>query len=136
MKLFRVFLVLWLSLSVPTSALASVMSGGHCKRSEMAAATASAHGQHAMHAEMQMQGGEHAQHMAHADQAAKSGKSQCTCGCSCCGTNCAVTCSAAMVSGAIRESFFLGRDSRLIASGPTHPVAARPFDLLRPPSLI
>jgi hypothetical protein len=134
MKLFRLVVLLWLSLSVPTAALASVVSAEHCQRGKPAAG-ASAHAQHAMHAGMSMQG-EHAQHMAHAGQQAKVDNSHCSCGCNCSNSHCATSCTGLMAVGGFRDSLSVSRDHRLITSGSPHPIAALHLDLLRPPSLI
>jgi hypothetical protein len=133
MQLLHLMLVLWLSLSVPTAALASVVSAEHCQHGKPT--IASVHTQHAMHADMPMHG-EHAQHMAHAGQQAKVDKSHCSCGCNCSNSHCATSCTGLMAVGGFRDSLGVSRDLRLIISGPTHPIAARHLDLLRPPSLI
>ncbi len=80
--------------------------------------------------------GEHAQHMAHAGKLEKASKNGCNCGCHCSNTHCATSCAGLLAVGSFIGGFNIGRGSQLIGSGQTHPVAAHPLDLLRPPSLI
>ncbi|MGH8530765.1 MAG: hypothetical protein ACRETN_13140 [Nevskiales bacterium] len=133
MSLLRIILAFWLSLAVPTAALASAMNEGHCQRANpIATAAASGHGQHAMHAAMQ---GEHAQHMVPAGKITKSEKNPCSCGCNCSGTHCATSCGGAMASGGFRDVYSFGPSFGLSMARPAQAVAAHTLDLLRPPSL-
>lgn len=133
-KLLRALLILWLSLSVPTMAMASVVNGDHCKRTGMAGMSHEAHGKHAMHAEMMMQG-EHASHMAHAGDVVKTDKTHCSCGCNCSGSHCVTSCAGLLAVSGLRDFLNGGRDSRLPTSGSARALAAHHLDLLRPPSL-
>lgn len=135
MSLLRLLLVLWLSLSVPTAALASVVSAEHCQRGKATTSAMTEHAQHAMHAGMKMDG-DHAQHMAHADKPGKSSDGGCSCGCKCGNTDCATSCAGLMAFGGMRGVLAAGPEFRKRVSGPADPVAAHHLDLLRPPSLI
>jgi uncharacterized protein involved in copper resistance len=135
MSLLRLLIVLWLSLSVPTAALASVVNAEHCQRGKAASSEMAEHAQHAMHAGMQMDG-DHAQHMAHAAKSVKTSDGGCSCGCKCNNTHCATSCAGLMAFGGMRGVLVASPDSRQFVSGPVHPVAAHHLDLLRPPILI
>lgn len=135
MKFFRILIVLWLSLAVPTAALASLVNEGHCQRDSAASTPATDNAQHAMHAGMQMQD-PHAQHLAQAAKLTKADQSHCGCGCNCSGTHCATSCSGLMAMGALRGVFSPDADTRQLSSEPARPVTAHLLELLRPPSLI
>ena len=131
MKWFRILMVLWLTVSVPTAALAAAMNSEHFQRNKPVTTT-SIHSQHMMHAEMH---GAHAQHMAHASKG-DCDEHHCRCGCNCSSTHC-TTASPAMMSGnGLYEFLSLSREPRLHAAGPVHAVAGHHLDILRPPSLI
>ena len=135
MALLRLFLVFWLSLSVPTVALASLVNAEHCQRGKVAATTTSGHSQHAMHAGMESMG-DHTQQLAHPGQSASGDKTLCDCGCNCSNVRCATSGAGLMAGGASRDFFNLYQDQRLIFSGSASPLAGYSLNLFRPPSLI
>jgi hypothetical protein len=129
-------LVLWLSLSVPTAALASVVSAEHCQRGKTASSAMAGHAQHAMYADMQMNG-DHLQHLDHAAKPVKaSDDNGCSCGCNCGSTHCASSCASFMAIGTFKGALAVQASSRLFLGDPARPATAHHLDLLRPPSLI
>lgn len=134
MATLRVLIALWLSFTVPVTALASLMNVEHCQRG-MQVTTSPGHGGHAIPADMQLQGSEHALHMANAGTAVDSSNTDCSCGCNCSVTHCATSCSAVLIRSGLRDSFFSDRGIWLVDSPSSHPLAAHHSDILRPPSL-
>lgn len=134
MKLLRLALILWLTLSVPATAWASLMKADHCQRAKPAQAVVSSQGPHAMHEGMQIQD-EHAQHRAQTGKTATSATNSCQCGCNCNDAHCTPASFAAMAGHDLSESFPLAHGLRQMGLRPAAPLAAHPLDLLRPPSL-
>ena len=122
MKLLRLVLVLLLALAVPGTALAAVMSNGHCAKH---AAASEAHGAH------------HAGHGGHAvpDGATKAPTGlQCDCGCACAGAHCA---GASVALASVVASGFSSRATATEFARTTgHLALAHTLGLLRPPSLL
>lgn len=134
MKAMRILLALWLSLSVPTVALAQLVSEGHCKHQVPAAGTSTAPAQHMMHAGMAMPA-DHAEHMVHATQQAKAEKGGCICGCNCTNHHCVTGFSVAVTTAILHGGFPDSLGDRLFYLRPAHRMAGHHLDLIRPPSL-
>jgi hypothetical protein len=136
MPKLHLLLVVWLSLSVPTAALASAFSAEHCQRGKPAATAMAGHAQHALHADMQMDG-DQAQYPDHTAKPIKtSSGDDCSCGCNCGSTHCASGCTGFMAVGALKQPPAAQANSRLLLGGAARPSTAHHLDLLRPPSLI
>jgi hypothetical protein len=136
MSMLRLLLVLWLSLSVPMAALASVVRVEHCQRgATTSSATMVGHAQHVLHAGMQM-AGDHAGHMARAARSGESSADGCACGCNCGNAHCASSGAGCMAVGGLKGAPSVSADSKWFAGDTTLLVTAPPLDLLRPPTLI
>lgn len=132
----RSLVVTCLMLAVPTTALANMLTRGHCKAaSEASAATQASTGQagHQMHAGMSMDRAAMADHSGH-DQDAKVAKGDCKCGCSCSGQHC-VSGGAGFLSAAISDGMSLvATGTEATAALVVRISAAHHLDLLRPPT--
>lgn len=145
MLILRRILVLFLSFSVPTTVLASLMDTGHCHKAPRSSVSVSADTS-ASHVGMDMSiRGARANHMmqtaaegAHSFESIGSLSSAdqigCKCGCNCSTTHCATAGAALATIADFDNGFFYPSLSRnLIRFGPTHAIAAHGLDILRPP---
>lgn len=130
-RTLRVVLALWLSLAVPTGALASATQP--C--SGMAPTSTASQDAHAGHDMKGASGAEHLQHMAAADSdPEESSKSGCQCGCNCSGYHC-VSSASGLPTGTYAVAAFSANDGLRLHAGAARTAAAHHLDLLRPPSL-
>ena len=135
MTILRSLVVTCLMLAVPTTALANMLTRGHCKAAEASAATqaSTGHAGHQMHAGMSMDHAAMADHAGH-DQGAKVTKGDCKCGCSCSGQHC-VSGGAGFLSAAVSDGMSLdAAGTEAAAALVVHVSAAHHLDLLRPPT--
>jgi hypothetical protein len=128
MSLLRLFLVCWLTIAVPTAALASVVNAGHCQRLQQGTQA--------------MPGMDHSQHMRHvmhdpsqAPQQDRRSSHGCTCGCYCLEQHCTAGFSGFLGATGIQPAFPAGAGSQILQAEPGHLASAHPLDLIRPPSL-
>lgn len=125
MKLFRTLLVCLLSLSIPATALTSVVSQSQCEQRHASANTRATGSDHQGHA-VEEQHGNHGQHSAGGDQG----------NCNHCGTgHCASGCATTLASN---NDFFPNAvtiDTELPTLPGSHTAGAHSLELLRPPSL-
>jgi hypothetical protein len=131
MNLLRALLVFWLSLAVPTTAVAAATQSEHCNR--MAAVASTSGDSHAGH---DMQNMSHAQHMqdSPAPTPEDTPADGCQCGCNCSSHHCASSASS-LLTGLHQVADFSVDDQQRAFAVPLRTASAHHLDLLRPPSL-
>lgn len=132
MALLRVFLVLWLAMSVPTTALAGMLQQGHC-RMEDAAAVKAAEADHSMHAGHSMDAGHGTHQATGAATSMDKTDAGCKCGCNCSADHCTSGVSG-FVSTPESSTAFGSADSHALPVSVQGAAAAHHLDLLRPPA--
>ena len=128
MKSLRILLVICLSLSVPTTALAAVVGKAQCEHRHMADTIVSV--DHVQNVGTSMQHGDHSQHSAHDGAFGADHSSQCP---HCNSGQCASGSVSALV--ALSDNTLSEKSAaQLIASPISHTAAAHSNSLFRPPA--
>lgn len=131
MKLFRTLLVCLLSLSIPATALSSVVSQSQCEQRHASANTRATDSDHHGHA-VDQQHGNHGQHGAGGNQPPPTDQGNCN---HCSTGHCASGCATTLASN---NDFFPSAvtiDTELPTLPGSHTAGAHSLELLRPPSL-
>jgi hypothetical protein len=131
MNVLRLILVCLLSLSIPTTALASVVLQSQCEQRHAVADTLSIHPSHGTHIGERPYG-DHTQHMTHSGDSPPTDLEQCG---HCNTGHCASTCASTLASNDILPADSLTVDAELATTLDSRTAVAHSFDLLRPPSL-
>lgn len=128
MASLRMSLILWLAMSVPTTALAGLLQQGHCRMADAATATAVAV-DHSMHAGHSMD----ADPASSSDAPVDKTDGGCKCGCNCSTDHC-TSGGSGFVSTPESSTALSGADSHALAASVHSAAAAHHLDLIRPPA--
>lgn len=132
MRILNLFLIGWLAIAVPTTAMASIINTDHCQRMKKDQSMSGMN--HAQHA-MPMQSSVDAATMAHLEHQKKQTDNGCNCGCNCSNQHCATSFTSFMGGLPTMTSFFDGTTQNILRTQPGHLTSAHHLELLRPPTL-
>jgi hypothetical protein len=131
MQLLRLILVCLMSLSIPTTALATMLNQSQCDQLHAATNASAIEPGHGAHTTSQPQG-DHSQHLTNSEDSSPAAPKRCNhCSTGHCASGCATT--LATCSLFLADTLIFGTELPSVPG--TRTTVAHSFELLRPPSL-